>query len=229
MKIALLFLLTLFSYLQAHSCQTLCQKFGDYEACRKVKNGITDCSVPVPVSLENSVQDSQKLRYIFYTPWKPYDEGVRFRFKVLVDPEQFLFTAETSPPGLGDGYFFEYTHQGVSSAHMIDDVLSCRWKRNGTLRCEGSEGVYRNARIKYSIGKNGEFDMKFSAIIPTQGRWERSMLHLYKRGNTVYEDYYVNGRKKPDGSQYHIVHSRKVELGGTDKHSMQTGSSKNFF
>ena len=202
-----------FGILSAHSCKDLCERFGDYEGCQKMARGIVDCDRRFP-SLPSQLSRKDVLeRSIYLTPWESMGEGIRFRFRVEADPRRFVFTAETDPPSMNEGYSFVMTPGGIASEHMVDESLSCRRIGQKRLQCKGDSGTpYRNASVDYRLKDDGRFDLRFYSENPQNGRWVRWTLRLHNDAKYIYEEYYLNGKKQSGTKRYRIIRSYKKAL-----------------
>lgn len=202
-------------FLNAQSCKDLCERFGDYEGCRKLEQGVADCTRQVPVhmtpaSVETGVRTTDHVSnrtfsrsFMLYTSWLN-NGGANIRFRVKVSDWKIEYLGESH--GEADDYGLKFDGKSFGDEHMIDaEEMRCRQIGEARYQCNGVYGEYRRATIEFRNEGRGRFELRFYGA-PMNGRsGERYILRLASDGRYLYEEYFDNGRKRQDISRRYPI------------------------
>ncbi len=216
MRNALVFSIVLMSLgvLQAHTCKDLCERFGDYEGCRKMERGVVDCTRRISTlpevkeaenrgaALQNGTRTSTH-RFILYTPWF-YTGSMNARFQAKVTDRGLRYSGESREGANPYGLIFDGASFGDD--HMIGaDEMECRQVDPVRYHCIGKYGEYREATIEFRNQGDGRFELKFYGV-PMEGNGSMQYkLRLASDGRFLYEEYFRNGRLRRDISKRYPV------------------------
>jgi len=206
-RIVFLFLIAS-SVLSAKSCRDLCEKFGDYEACRKMERGVGDCAhfpkKPGANSDEKASQSSgqkkQIRRFQILTRWSR--DGIRF--KAIVSPDRLFYEGQ-SRSGEADSYGLIFNSGKFADEHMLEADMRCKPVGGGRFACRAQYGEYSRGTVIYRVEGRGIFDLKFYGVPMGKRGQEKLTFRLYSDGRYLYEQYFDHGRMRRDISQRYPI------------------------
>jgi len=190
--------------LQARSCQELCEKFGSYEACKRVSSGNSICGrSPIDLHKEyvRNLSSGKSDHFVLQTKWQG-----RCRFHVTVSPDHLRYEAD---PSCGDYYGIVFDGKSLGDDHVLDVAMDCQKQKAGRYQCHGDYGEFHDAVIVYQLFGDGKFDWKFyGARVKKVGKFPLEY-RLFSDGKFLYEQFYDRGRLQKNISRRYMIHSIK--------------------